>query len=241
MRCEVNLNSLGREILSKRQRKVLIFAFLELENCTWRLTLGSLFCWEKPSRKKKPRCQMRRHAVKAGDTRPRWVGLGGAMGAELYAISALVSFACIIHVTPTNYLGIAPGKRRNAVDLLAGIFSHLHHAAQSRLQCWRRELTFLRYGEIEVIHLCVTRCSSGLMWTPPPPQTVYEILFWICIPCTSLDIIRNAQLLNYRQWRGKMTQHTASRTPGLVWPWCMFSIVLFLQITPGMHCGCTVA
>lgn len=44
-----------------------------------------------------------------------------------------VSFACIIYVTPTNYLGLAPSKSQNMVDLLEGIFSLSHHAPQSSL------------------------------------------------------------------------------------------------------------
>lgn len=133
MRCEVNLKSLSREFLSKRQREIVVFAFLGLENCTWRLT-PLLFPFLGKAESKKPCCQMRRRAVKAGEARREGGGGGGGrLGAELYAISALVSFACIIHPPPTNYLGLAPSKRRNAVDLSEGVFSHLHHhAAQSR-------------------------------------------------------------------------------------------------------------
>lgn len=124
--------SLCREILSKRQRKILAFAFLELENCTWRLTPSALFF---PGKSRVEITLLSDAAACGEGWRHSTDGLwgGGGARAELYAISALVSFACIIHVTPTNYLGLAPSKRRNVVDLSEGIFSLLHHAAQSRL------------------------------------------------------------------------------------------------------------
>lgn len=78
----------------------------------------------------------------------------------------------------------------------------------------------------------VSICSQ----TPSPP-TVYEFLFWICIPCNGLDIITNAQLLNYRPWRGKMTRGNLQACVSAIHAFDCF----LLQITSGMHCGYTVA
>lgn len=130
MRWEVNLNSLAWEILSKRQRKILAFAFLGLENCTWQLTPSALYF---PGKSRVEITLLSDVAACGEGWRHSTDGMWWGARAELYAISALVSFACIIHVTPTNYLGLAPSKRRNVVDLSEGIFSLLHHAAQSRL------------------------------------------------------------------------------------------------------------
>lgn len=102
---------------------------------TWKLHLAvdlSPLFFPGKSRVERPCCQTRRCAV-GESVRWRLETLDRGAGAERYAISALVSFACIIHATPTNYLGLAPSKRWNVVDLLEGIFSLSHHAAQSRL------------------------------------------------------------------------------------------------------------
>lgn len=42
-------------------------------------------------------------------------------GKQAQNISAAVSFDCIIHVLPTNYLGLAPGKCQYSVELMETI------------------------------------------------------------------------------------------------------------------------
>lgn len=46
-----------------------------------------------------------------------------------------LSFACIIHVTPTNYLGLAPSKCQNLVDLLDSIFPLTSCTVQCNQAC----------------------------------------------------------------------------------------------------------
>lgn len=158
---------------------------------------------------------MRRRAVKAGDTRPNG-GKGGGNGSgaprHLYISVLRLHYSCY-----TNKLfRPCPEQTPECGGFIGGYIFPLASCGAIKAAYRRRELTFLRYGEIEVINLFVTRYNPGLMWTFPfvarRPPTVYEILFWICIPLNSLDIITNAQLLNCRLWRGKMTQHMASKT-----------------------------
>lgn len=126
----------------KRQRKILIYAFLWLENCSWNWPLPSFLLGKADSGDVAVKCctawldsilykyKMKIAqglVLKTGDTLPR------ERKKNVYTISALVSFACIIYVTPTNYLGLALSKSQNAVDLLEGIFSLSHHAPQSSL------------------------------------------------------------------------------------------------------------
>lgn len=232
----------GRGILSKRQRKILIFAFLGLENCTWRLTSRLFFPWEKQSRKTRLSDVAvrggRELAVKAGDTRPR----GGSGALRHLCISVLrLHYSCY-----TNKLfRPCPEQTPECGGFIRGYIFPLASYSAIKTASQRCELTFLRYAQIEVINLFMTstKCSTqGQDWcgrvhsrfAARLPPTVYDILFWICIPFNTLDIITNAQLLNHRPWRGRMTQHTATVKPnGLCH--CDVCFCFLLQITSGIH------
>lgn len=116
----------------KRQRKILIYAFLWLENCTWNWPLPSFFLGKAESGDVAVKCCtawldsiLYKYKMKTAQElvlKPETLHPGKEKK-NVYTISALVSFACIIYVTPTNYLGLAPSKSQNVVDLLEGIFS----------------------------------------------------------------------------------------------------------------------
>lgn len=168
----------------------------------------------------------RERAVKAGDARPR----GGSGALRHLCISVLrLHYSCY-----TNKLfRPCPEQTPECGGFIRGYIFPLASCSAIKTASQRRELTFLRYAQIEVINLFMTstKCSAqGQDWcgrvhscfAARLPATVYDILFWICIPFNTLDIITNAQLLNHRPWRGRMTQHTASKTKRLASLWCMF-------------------
>lgn len=146
----------GRGILSKRQRKILTFAFLGLENCTWRVDLSPFLSLGK-AESKDPAVRRggRERAVKAGDSRPR----GGSGALRHLCISVLrLHYSCY-----TNKLfRPCPEQTPECGGFIRGYIFPLASCSAIKTASQRRELTFLRYAQIEVINLFMTstKCSA---------------------------------------------------------------------------------
>lgn len=151
----------------KRQRKILIHAILWLENCTWNWPLPSFFLGKAESGDVAVKCctewldsilykyKMKIAqglVLKTGDTLPR------KRKKNVYTISALVSFACIIYVIPTNYLGLAPSKSQNG-GFIGGYIFPLTSCTAIKPASQRCELTYFRYSWIKVITLLI--CNTN--------------------------------------------------------------------------------
>lgn len=139
MRCEENRYSpqpfsclsWGWGILFKPQRKILVYEVLWLEKCRWNWPIPP-FSWGKLSQKVLL-LNTALHGWVLYMQRDEWSTAAGSevrhnpVKKRLALSLQFSSFTCIIHVTPTNYLGLAPSKCQNSEDLLDSAFSLLYH------------------------------------------------------------------------------------------------------------------